>query len=164
MTPRVYIDDVEANFRTDYKLANPNPRFSNYPTDPKAQRIRTREKFWKWLFINRSDFVEIKNLLEEVEKDFRKMYRISSRNQLNATQVQNFQTFEDSVSRVIGHIHELGTFIRVIHGNSAIQLIEGELETMNSFGNSIDPYIMYFTAIESIVTKRKSDFAAGRIL
>lgn len=51
--------------------------------------------------------------------------------QLNANQVREFELFKDSLCLAIAEVHEMGSFL--IHGDTAFELLQGELETLNVF-------------------------------
>jgi len=95
-----------------------------------------------WFFNNLHDKTEISCILIEIEKEFRKQNGIVGGASLNRTQRRRLRDFENNVCHVIGKIYEFGSLI--IHGEVAMQLFTGELERLNVFGSSIDPYVLPF--------------------
>lgn len=90
VTPKVFIDDVEAIYDTEFHLQTRNIRYQNFPSDPKAQRIRRRQEKWKWLFLNHGNWPKIIDILQEANVQFKKLNRIRQHVQLNANQVRQF--------------------------------------------------------------------------
>jgi len=151
--PRGVIDDVEANYDSEYTNNNPHPFFPNFPRDPKAQRIRRREEKWKWFFSQLADKPKIDDILKEAEKHFRNVNNIAMGTTLNRTQRRQLKQFTDKMCNVIGEVHEIGSFI--IHGTAAAQLLQGELDSLNIFGPRIDSYLLpLLKALVSIINPK----------
>jgi len=141
VTPRVFIDDAEALYDTEFRQRTGHIRYPNFPSDPKAQRIRRREEKWKWLFIHHASSPKIVDILREANIEFRKLNNISQRARLNANQMQEFEIFKNSLCLAIAEVHEMGSFL--IHGDTAFELLQGELDTLNVFGPN-DKFLVPF--------------------
>ena len=149
VTPRVFIDDVEAFYDTEFRQRTGHIMYLNFPSDPKVQRIRRREEKWKWLFIHHASSPKIVDILHEANIQFRKLNNISPRAQLNANQMREFEIFKNALCLAIEEVHEMGSLL--IHGDTAFELLQGELETLNVFGPN-DKYLVPFLRAVAPIT------------
>ena len=129
--PRGFIGDVEALYDCVYNQANPNPRFRNFPRDPKAQRIRRRAEKWIWFFRNLSTEPKLVDILRKLNIAFRTQENIPARRVLSPNEQRKFDDFRRSFCHAIGEVHEIGSFI--VHGEAVVQIFMHDLDNLNLF-------------------------------